>query len=277
MIRKLWLKNENGYLFEFTDFNQTLVTNVSGLGALVSNTYVEYANNYKKIEDKIPLTSTNLTLIFMRGYKGFKKFSDYLFKSQNLMLFLSTDASTRYCYVQIAELPKTELKSNALICDLKLEKTSLWLEDFTNMIELNTDDLGKVYPHSFPFSFSDSNQGSIELENKGYKPAPTLIQINGAVKDPIVYLYQDNILISSCRLFIETDNELHKIVIDSRPNQQRIEKHENQTITNIYELQDFKRDNFLYLPVGKTKVVFDPGVLSLATCHIIFVESYVTS
>jgi hypothetical protein len=123
MIRKLWLKNENGFLFEFTDFNQTLVTNVSGLGALVSNTYVEYANNYKKIEDKIPLTSINLTLIFMKGYKGFKKFSDYLFKSKTLMLFISTDAATRYCYIQIAEIPKTELKSNSLICDLKLEKT----------------------------------------------------------------------------------------------------------------------------------------------------------
>ena len=49
MIRKLWLKNENGYIFEFTDFNQTLITNVSGFGASVSNTYAEYENNYKKI------------------------------------------------------------------------------------------------------------------------------------------------------------------------------------------------------------------------------------
>ena len=101
------------------------------------------------------------------------------------------------------------------------------------MVELNTNDVGKVYPHSFPFSFSDSNQGSIELENKGYKPAPTVIKINGIVKDPIVYLYQDDVLISSCRIFIETDNEEHKIVIDSRPNLQKIEKHENQTTTNI--------------------------------------------
>ena len=277
MIRKLWLKNENGYRFDFTEYNQTLVTNVAGVGASIINNYVAYDNNYKKIDDKIPLTSVNLTLVFMKGYLGFKNFSDYLFKSHTLMLFLSTDVNTRYCYVHIGELPKTELKSNSLICDLKLEKTSLWLEDFTNIIEVNTDDVGKVYPHIFPFSFSDSNQGSIESENKGYKPAPTIIQINGAVKNPILYLYQNEELISSCRVFLETDNEYHKIIIDSRPNLQKIVKHENQTITNIYELQDFERDNFLYLPVGRTKVVFDPGILSSATCNIIFVESYLTS
>ena len=46
------------------------------------------------------------------------------------MLFVSTEISTRYCYVQIAELPKTELKSNTLICDLKLEKNQSMVRRF---------------------------------------------------------------------------------------------------------------------------------------------------
>lgn len=277
MIRKIWLKNDMGNIYEFTYKNHTLVTNILGVGASLTNDYTLYESTYKKIDYQIPLTQITLTLIFIEGYHGFKKFTDYLYKSNISMLFLQTEASTRYCYVHLSELPKSELKSNTVISDLKFEKASLWLENYTNTIEINTETVGKVYPHTFPFLFSDSNQGSIELENKGYKPAPTIIHINGAVKDPILYLYQNGTLISSCRIFLETDNEFHKIIIDSRPNAQKIVKSVDQDVTNIYELQDFERDNFLYLPVGRAKVVFDPGKISSATCSIEFVESYLTS
>jgi len=277
MIRQLWLTNENNRIYKLSNNTKTVVTNLSGLGVSLQNSYIENNNDYLKTRSKTPLSTIELTIVFLNGYKGFIDFTEYLFGNNQLKLYVKTPVSTRYCYVEVSNLPKSELISNSLFSNIKFEKTSLWLEDYEHQIELNTDDVGKVFPHTFPFTFSESYQGTVQLTNKGCHPAPTIIEINGAVKDPIIYVYKDNGLIASLRVFIDSDNDYHKISIDSRINKQQVIKYENQISTNIYELLDFERENFISLPVGVSTVVFDPGKMSSATCKIKFVESYLSS
>ena len=277
MIRKLWLESETGEIYEFSEKNRTLVSNLSGFGINLMNSYLSYNDNYHKYLEKIPLTNIGLTLMFLEGYVGFAKFVKYIESSKNLRLYFETKSKKRYCHVSLCEISKTDIKANSIISELRLEKTSMWLLDITNNIELNNEISGKVYPHTFPFTFSESYQGVVELNNKGYRPAPTIIQINGAVTDPQVFIYQNEQLVASLRIYLETDNILHKIIIDARENLQKIVKLENQIVSNIYEQQDFEKENFIYLPVGISKVVFDPGRLSNATCHIMYVENYLSS
>jgi hypothetical protein len=277
MIRKIWLESETGSVFEFNEANRTLVTNLSGFGINLLNGYISYNDNYKKYLENIPLTDISATLLFLNGYEGYGRFVEYLENNSELRLYFVTKSKKRYCRVNVRELTKSDISANSIISELKLEKTSMWLLDVMNSIELNNEVVGKVYPHTFPYLYNESYQGIVELNNKGYRPAPTIIQINGSVKNPQVLLYKDDILVSSLRVYIETDNEFHKVIIDSRENLQKIVKLENHLVTNIYDQQDFTKDTFLYLPVGITKVVFDPGKLSSATCNIMFVENYLSS
>jgi len=273
LIRQFYLENEYGETYYFNHKNQTLISQVSGLGFSLDVKYFEYSRFYSKSEYNIPLSEINETLIFMNGYVGYKAFVDYISMSnKEFKLHYVNDAFSAYCYVDITSLSKGELVANTIHSEIIFKKLSLWLKEKTYEIVANGSTSGKSYPYLYPFNYSQSYEGKINITNSGLDKAPIIIEIEGSVIDPEVIVKKNNDKVSQLRLYI--DSEDSEIIINSIPSKQEMTLQKDGVITDVYPNQDFEEDNFIFLDHGEYEVEFKPGVITSVSCKITVLEGY---
>lgn len=270
-MREFYLENQNGEKYPFNYSTNTIATDIKGLGFERDLTYLQFENNYQMIKDESPRSKIQMTLIFINGYSGYDRFLQYLKGSTDLKLYYKTD-DTKYVNTQISSMTKTELESNTIKSQVTFDKLSMWQKDIIQNINVEVVNNAKTFPFIFPYTFSQSYKGKVKLTNLGTFKAPTRIEIKGAVNNPEIIILQENKDISKLRLNIQSNN--CTIIIDSNNSNQIMKKIENGVIYDIYQMQDFNEDNFLYLPVGISELEFKPGVSANTTCKITFTEEY---
>jgi len=273
LIRQFYLENEYGETYYFNYKNQTIISQVSGLGFSLDMKYLEYSRFYSRSEYNIPLSEINETLIFLNGYKGYKNFLDFVSRSnQSFKLHYENDAFKAFCYVDIASLSKAQLIANTIQSDIVFKKLSLWLKEKVYEIIANGSLSGKVYPYIYPYSYSSSYEGRINITNDGLNEAPIVVEILGQVKEPELIIKKNSEIISTLRLYIETDGGT--IQVNSIPSKQVIIHNQDGIETDIYSYQDFEEDNFLFLDHGDYELEFKPGVSTETVCRITVLEGY---
>jgi hypothetical protein len=273
MIRQFYLENEYGDIYYFNHRNQTIISQVSGLGFSLDLKYLEYSRFYSRSEYNIPLSEITETIIFLRGYEGYKTFVDYISKSnKEYKLHYENDAFKAYCYVDIASLTKAELVANTIQSNVVFKKLSLWLKEKSYEIIANGSSSGKVYPYSYPYYYSSSYEGKTFVRNDGLNDAPLVIEMIGSVVDPELLIKKDGEVVSVLRLYLTAEDIT--ITINSIPSKQEMVMDESGVITDIYGLQDFESENFIFLEHGDYEIEFKPGVATESICRVTVVEGY---
>ena len=274
MIRQFYLENEYGEIYYFDHRSQTIITQASGLGFALDIKYLEYNRIYAKSEYQIPLSEISETLIFLRGYQGYKGFVDYLSKSKKEhKLFYITPAFEAYTIVDVSSLSKAELVSGTIQSQIIFKKLSLWIKEKTYEIIANGSSYGKVYPYQYPFIYANSYQGITNITNQGLDEAPLNIEIYGAFSNPEITIKKNGHIIQRLKLYVESEDATLTVI--SNPSEQVITMIENGTVYDVYGMQDFEADNFLFVSHGDYEVEFKPGVSSRTVCRITLFEGYV--
>jgi hypothetical protein len=273
LIRQFYIENKYGDTYYFNYKNQTHISQVSGLGFALDSKYLEYHNLFSRSEYKIPLSEITTTLVFLKGYIGYKAFVDFISKSgDDLKLYYQTDAFKAYCFVDVASLTKAELISGTLQSTIVFKKLSLWLREKTYEIIANGTATGKVYPYIYPYHYSSSYEGKTFIINDGLDDAPVVIEMLGDVIDPEVIVKKSGEIVATLRLYITADNA--SIVVNAIPSKQLMTKEESGIVTDIYGLQDFETDNFIFLGHGNYEFEFKPGVATETICKVTVLEGY---
>ncbi|MCF7930502.1 MAG: hypothetical protein K9L02_03215 [Acholeplasmataceae bacterium] len=273
MIRQFYLENKYGDKYYFDYHNQTLISQINGLGFALELKYLEYKNHFARSEYNIPLTEITTTLVFLKGYAGYKAFVDFISKSNDdIKLYYKTDTFNAYCYVDIASLTKAELVSGTLQSTIILKKLSLWLKERTYEIIANGSSSGKVYSYSYPYYYSSSYEGKAFIKNEGLNDAPIVIEMIGNVIDPEVLIKKNGEVVSTLRLYLTAENIT--ISINSIPSKQEIVMNAAGVVTDIYGVQDFEEDNFIFLDYGEYEIEFKPGVATETICKVTVLEGY---
>jgi hypothetical protein len=274
LIRQFYLENEYGEIYYFDHRSQTIITQASGLGFALDIKYLEYNRIYAKSEYQIPLSEISETLVFLRGYQGYKAFVDYLSKSKKEhKLFYITPAFKAYTIVDVSSLSKAELVSGTIQSQIIFKKLSLWIKEKTYEIIANGSSYGKVYPYQYPFIYANSYQGITNITNQGLDEAPLNIEIYGAFSNPEITIKKNGHIIQRLKLYVESEDATLTVI--SNPSEQVITMIENGTIYDVYGMQDFEADNFLFVSHGDYEVEFKPGVSSRTVCRITLFEGYV--
>jgi len=274
LIRQFYLENEYGEIYYFDHRTQTIITQASGLGFTLDIKYLEYNRIYAKSEYQIPLSEISETLIFLRGYQGYKTFVDYLSKSKKEhKLHYITPAFKAYTIVDISSLSKAELVSGTIQSQIIFKKLSLWIKEKTYEIVANGSSYGKVYPYQYPFVYANSYQGITNITNQGLDEAPLNIEIYGAFSNPEITVKKNGDIIQRLKLYIESEDATLKVI--SNPSEQVMTMIENGTTYDVYGMQDFEADNFLFVSHGDYEVEFKPGVSSTTVCRVTLFEGYV--
>jgi hypothetical protein len=273
MIRQFYLENEYGDIYYFNHKNQTIISQVSGLGFSLDMKYLEYSRFYSRSEYNIPLSEISETLIFLKGYQGYKSFVDFISMShKEYKLHYQNDAFSAYCYVDISSLSKAELVASTIQSNIVFKKLSLWLKEKSYEIIANGSSSGKVYPYSYPYYYSSSYEGKVYIRNDGLNDAPVVIEMIGSVIDPEVLIKRNGEVVSTLRLYLTAEDIT--ITINSIPSKQEMTLDEAGVTTDIYGLQDFQEDNFIFLEHGDYEIEFKPGVATKSICRVTVLEGY---
>ena len=178
MIRQFYLVDEVGQTYFFDYRNNTLVSDITDLGFSKNNTYLKYDDEYSLVKTENPQNTIQFKVVFLEGYKGYSNFLNFYRKaSGDLRLFYKYDSSSKYCYVRIKSLSKTQLEAGAITSSLVLDKLSLWLSKESLTIKVNEDDNGKVFPFKYPYTYQATYNGTINITNNGETKAPLNITI----------------------------------------------------------------------------------------------------
>lgn len=273
MIRKLYLLNETGTPYFFDKLHNTLIEKIDGLGFDYDITYQEFDTDYVEVTRKLSRRTISLELVFLKGYKGFTEWREYVTKSKSLRLVYKADGE-KYCFVNVKSSTKGQLTSQTIKSKVTLDCLSSWFVDKTVRIDVVDEGGGKVYSYSYPYVYSLSFNGKVKVFNNSNKSVPLHIKISGNCLNPRVIIRQNGVDIQGLRILTDERNS-PVIEISSRATEQYIIKRENGEVLDYYSFQDFTYDNFLFLPPGESEIFFDPGVRERCSCQISYKEEFI--
>ena len=271
MIRKFYLENSKGQVFNFNYYSGCLLANINGLGFSYNVSYLKYDHIYNTVKKDEPLGEISFDIIFLDGYLGYQKLIDYLnIETSNLKLYYTTN-DTKYVYVDFVNLSKSEIIDGHLKSGAILNKKTYWIKEKSFILSFDSSvESGKVYPFNYPFSYSETTGGKSRLKIDGVTKASTLIEITGNVKNPSLNVLKGDEVITSMKLNIIKNNA--KIVISSIPNEQYIRSYDGSVENDIYHLQDFEKDNFILLEPSDLTLEFNSGTNNETTFKIFIYE-----
>lgn len=270
-MRTFYLKNEVGETFMFGYGTKVLVSDVSGLGFVKENTYLDYNNIFLKSREKNPTSDISLMLNFIGGYLCYKAFLSYIERSDSFYLYYKSD-DEKYIHCEVEELTKTQLFAGAIISELRLRKLSYWFKDVTSEIRIDVEKTGKIYPYLYPYKYSNSSKGRIRITNNGYAKAPLRFLIKGAVNNPEIIVNKDGEEVSRAKIYYESEN--CTIEIDAFPTRQKIEITSEDGTFDGYGLQDFQYENFIMLGKGDYELLFIPYSTGNTKCIVTMIKGY---
>lgn len=272
MIRKIYLENPSGNQFYFDYRSGCLIHTLTGLGFTQEITYLKYDTFYDRVDQTQALTEIQATITFLNGYRGYTDLMNYLKLGEKGLKLIYEAEESAFCFIDIKSLSKQELVAGTLQSQIVFQKLSLWLKNQLYTVNVNEDSTGRVYPYSYPYTYSAFYEGKIHIHNRGVQKAPLLVEIYGAVNNPEIIIRKRDSIITMLRLYhIQNSGEVH---ISSVPNNQFIRQIDNGEIISIYGSQDFTCDNFLFVEPGEYEVEFKPGVTSPTICRITMLEGY---
>lgn len=271
MIRKFYLENSKGQVFNFNYYNGCLLANINGLGFSYKISYLKYDHIYTAVKKDEPLGEISFDIVFLDGYSGYQKLIDYLnIETSNLKLYYVSN-DTKYVYVDFVNLSKSEIVDGHLKSGAILNKKTYWIKEKSFILSFDSSvQSGKVYPFKYSYSYSETTGGKARLKIDGVTKASTLIEITGNVKNPSLNVLKGDEVITSMKLNIIKNNA--KIVISSIPSEQYIKSIDGIVESDIYHLQDFEKDNFILLEPTDLTLEFNSGTNNETTFKIFIYE-----
>lgn len=271
-MRVFLLENQYGERFHFTYFNKVLLTGVNGLGFSKNYSYLKHDIHYTTLKNNFELSEIKAVITFLDGYHGYYKFMQFLEKGQHDLKLFYESHDVKYCYVDIVHLSKSELKAGGLQSEIVLNKKSYWIKEHHFMITANVDGGGKVYPYSYEFTYANASQGVMNTQIGGHLKANMIIEITGAMEEPELIVKQNDLVKNHLRLLINRQNS--QIIVSSLIHDLSMVEVVDGIAYDIYQFQDFEKDNFLSVEPGSVAFEFKPGVPSSTTCKIKIYEYY---
>ncbi len=270
MIRKFYFENSKGDQFIFNYYKGFLIANISGLGFSYNMKYLKYNHVYHTVKKDEPLGEIQFDIIFLDGYEGYQKLIDYLnVETTNLKLYYTAN-DTKFVYVDLVSLTKTEIVDGHLKSGVILNKKTYWIKEKSFIFNFNEEQNGKKYPYIYPYSYTKTTGGQARLKIEGVVPASTLIEINGDIKNPTLKIMKNEVELTSLKIYLEKSNS--KVIISSIPNEQYMRSYDGELEEDIYHLQDFEKDNFILLEPTDLTLDFDSGTDKETTFKIFIYE-----
>lgn len=272
MYRKLWLKNNKGDTFTFTEKNsKVFLNNPNGFGFGKTLTTYNLGNVSKVIGKEINFQTIDGSLLFYnkreqayQDYFNFVKFISY--EPIRLYYLPPNTLNPYYCDCEIINAQKGEYSlSGYLEIPLSIQMTSHWQDAEETIKEYDNTSVGegKYYDLERPYYYNASNLDDIVLDNNGNDEVGIIVEIIGEVSNPQWTISQNDEVYGSAKI----NGTYDYVKVNSRDGEQEIYLERNgSAIVNPASYQDLSISGgvltFIKLKTGQSKLNFTSGNIS---------------
>lgn len=293
MIRKFWLENSLGAVYKFTDRDQKHFLSIpEGLGFVRNYTINRLGNEAIVTSEQATLPQVKGQIIFngatnQQMYQAYSDFVQFA-KMRPLKLHYQTPNSFNNLYIEceIAQLDKGEItaEDGMLHCPIAFFGLSFWKEDIEHDLIVKSGVSGgtKTYPYTIPYTYSGNNYQNIKITNNGTMAVGFKMEIEDAVTNPTLQLYQmkNNELVKYGE--IKVNGTYDYVLIDTRDSKQDIIlKVGDSVIANPTSYFDLSGDGeyetpFPKLRLGESKLAFSFSGNFSEELHIKWQDNFIT-
>lgn len=257
-VRSFWLENEKGQQFRLDNLETGgILVSPSNLGLSkkidfqrIGQTYVE---NSMEDEQKNPAGT-----VFFKNYNKYREFVDFIEDANKLKIIYKipyqTEEKKYYKDVILKKIDKSEKTGKWLSCQVEFAGISLWYGKNTIEYTINPVETEIRWGFIWDSIFNDNNSQSLIYKNTGHVSAPITLEMDGAVSNPSIEVYIDDILYQEIKIKT-TIAEHEKLVYNSKENEFAIKKIKTDgTEEELFDLDiiDFENNNVIRIPKNKT-------------------------
>lgn len=267
-IRNFYLENENGTRIDFQKQDGSLfLYEISGLGHEKTISYDQIGDVFVPVSEKMVQTPITGTIEFdvsegnsETSYDSYYKFVDFIYNSKSLKLIYVPKLTNRVEYyrdIDVVSIEKSEEDDFGILsCPIKMKPKSLWYKEGNAVISINPSDNEMRWDFTWDAIFIDYNTSNIVYENKGHTESAFEVVIDGFIENPVIEIYQDDVLIYSLEITI-TIEEYEKFIYSSKDGSPCIKKQKaDGTFENLFT-SDYVSPanvNIFKLPKGTSKL-----------------------
>lgn len=252
MVRQFKLINARGATFDLMQ-RTALLYLPGGLGFRTASEYMKIGSSYQLISTETEQKVISGEMIFS-GYDKYREFVDFV-NYTPLKLGYKPQAEWAYLDCEVSRLDKGEIdyRDLKLKCAIDFTATSKWYIPRTAVRTGLETANAKQYTYTYSYQYADAINGIINIINNSSEDSPTILTIMGDITDPTWSLIVNNVVVQSGMVSgnIPSGN---KLIINSKDNQLEIGEYTtgNEFIRNMYQASDFNRENFIYVPPGRS-------------------------
>ena len=274
-MRKFKLKNANGNEFDLTS-RSAFLTFPEGLGTEREHNYFSVGMSYRKLSTKYNQKLPYGELSFL-GYAEFTEFAEFL-RHEPLVLCYQPEDTWFYLDCDLAFLNKGEISQDTgrLDCPVEFSATGTWRKE---SVTLKCGDVsssaGKVYPYTYPYTYSDNSIGSITYNNNSNLEQYGKVIVDGPSTNPGWVLFKDSKAVLSGKVNVTlADNE--RLIVNADPLHYEIGVYTktNMFLRDVMDKSDFSTQRFVVLPQGESILNFTSESDVAVTAYLEVSERY---
>ncbi|MBE6878694.1 MAG: hypothetical protein E7488_05970 [Ruminococcaceae bacterium] len=253
-MRKFKLINANGQEFDLMR-KDAFFYNISGLGFGIEADYTRIGSKYFASDEREKQPMPGGTISFA-GYRQHDEFRAFCRVGGLVLAFKQLD-TWYYLDVNI-DITHSDISKDThrLECEIRFIATSHWYEKVTASKAQEDTSIGKVYPYTYPYTYSNGRPGIIDVEG-GNLPSSCKIHIFGPCTNPAFTITKGGQRVADGRFFVELLKG-RKLVINSDPVEMEVAEYttNNDYIADRYADSDFETDRIVEVPAGSSRFTF---------------------
>lgn len=252
MTRQFQLINAKGATFDLMRRDALFYT-PDGLGFKMDQEYFKIGNSYQLVDTESAQKVIAGIMVFA-SYEVYEEFVDFITATPLKLAYMPL---TEFAYLdcEVTRLDKAEIDyhDRKLKCNIDFTGTSKW---YIPRHVLRTSPVvtnGKVYTYEFDYTYSDSANSTINITNDSTEDSPSILTIFGPITNPTWSLIVNNQTVQSGAIQGSIANGNH-LVVNSNDNNLTLAEFDalGNLVANRYPDSDFTRENFIYVPPGKS-------------------------
>ena len=270
-MRKFYIENELNERFDLQS-SSVFFMDPGGLGVDNTLNYIQigdsFINDYKAVNQSN--ISGKIEFIDPGAYKNARSFFNWCARAKKLYLVYDAGDGVEYMRdIDIASFDKSERNGGTLPIGAKFNCKSLYYLKNNSRFLIEPVEEEMRFDFTFDKRFSDFGSYELNFNNDGHTEAPFDCLIYGYVSNPIIQVYQDDLLISEVifPVTLEKDEYIH---FCTRDGMLEVTKY-GEKIENLMPLLDIEKENFFKIPIGASKIKF---ISDFATTNTIIMNVF---
>jgi len=270
-VNKFYLINENNSRFDLKNFSQkAFIPSVKGLGYKHNTSFIKVGNSYQMDYQDIAQGTLRGTTMFST-YANYLDFVSFVENAQSLrMIYMPIDTEF-FRDITLQGIENVVDNGNVVEAELSVFCKGLWYKSTDTRFIIEEIAGQSQYDLLFDYTFNDYASVDVVFNNIGHAEAELLVEFYGYIENPMIELYQDDVLQYTV-LFNKTLQVDEKLIYSARDGQNYVVFQSTAGVqTNAISTLSLDNDNFFRIPKGYSKIVVssDSGTVAQVVFTII--------